>query len=43
MKEEEPLTPYSTEEMDKEFYSPEEAYELVMGDINSIYEIKDAV
>ena len=34
MKEEETLTPYSTEEKKKEFYTPEEAYELVMSDIN---------
>ena len=28
---------------EKEFYTPEEAYELVMSDIRSIYFMKDAV
>ena len=43
MKEEETLTPYTTEEMEKEFYSPEEAYELVMNDVQSIYFMKNAI
>ena len=30
-------------DMDKEFYTPEEAYELVMKDIKAIYDRKDAV
>lgn len=30
-------------ELDAEFYTPEEAYELVMSDIKSIYGIKDEV
>lgn len=30
-------------ELDKEFYTPEEAYELVMSDIKPIYGIRDAV
>ena len=30
-------------DMDKEFYTPEEAYELVMKDIKAIYDQKDAV
>lgn|GEM_PF-5868230 len=29
--------------MDKEFYTPEEAYELIMRDIRAIYEMKDSV
>ncbi|MBR6178949.1 MAG: hypothetical protein IKQ70_13880 [Bacteroidales bacterium] len=29
--------------LDKEFYSPEEAYELVMKDVKAIYNLKDAV
>lgn len=28
---------------EKEFYTPEEAYELVMSDVRSIYFMKDAV
>ena len=28
---------------EKDFYTPEEAYELVMGDIHSIYSLKHAV
>ena len=28
---------------EKEFYTPEEAYELVMSDVQSIYFMKDAV
>lgn len=43
MKEEETLIPYAPEELDKEFYTPEEAYELVMSDIKSEYGIQDAV
>ena len=30
-------------DMDKEFYTPEDAYELVMKDIKAIYDQKDAV
>ena len=30
-------------DMDKELYSPEEAYEMTMKDIKAIYENKDAV
>ena len=30
-------------ELDKEFYTPEEAYDLVMSDIKPIYGIRDAV
>lgn len=33
--------PYT--DMEREVYSPEEAYELIMSDIKSIYGIKDAV
>lgn len=33
----------SYDDMDKEFYTPEEAYELIMRDIRAIYEMKDAV
>ena len=29
--------------MEKDFYTPEEAYELVMSDVKSIYDLKDAV
>ena len=29
--------------MDKELYSPEEAYEMTMKDVKAIYENKDAV
>ena len=29
--------------MDKEYYTPEEAYELIMRDIRAIYEMKDSV
>jgi hypothetical protein len=29
--------------MDKEFYTPEEAYELTMKDIKAIYDESDAV
>lgn len=43
MKEEETLIPYAVDELEKEFYTPEEAYELVMSDIDSIYGIKDEV
>lgn len=43
MKEEETLIPYAVDESEKEFYTPEEAYELVMSDIDSIYGIKDEV
>ena len=28
---------------EKEYYTPEEAYELVMSDVQSIYNLKDAV
>ena len=37
----EPVEEFS--DMDKEFYTPEEAYELVMKDIKAIYDQKDAV
>jgi hypothetical protein len=30
-------------DMDKEFYAPEEAYDLVMKDIKEIYGSKDAI
>jgi len=30
-------------DMDKEFYMPKEAYELIMRDIKAIYEMKHAV
>jgi len=43
MKEEETVIPYAKEELDKEFYTPEEAYELVMSDIKPIYGIRDDV
>lgn len=33
--------PYA--DMDREVYSPEEAYELIMSDIRAIYGINDAV
>lgn len=33
----------SYDDMDKEFYTPEEVYELIMRDIRAIYEMKDAV
>ena len=29
--------------MDKELYTPEEAYELTMKDIKAIYDAKDAI
>lgn len=29
--------------LQKDFYSPEEAYELVMKDVKAIYNLKDAV
>ena len=29
--------------VDKEFYTPEEAYELVMSEVKSVYDLKDAV
>ena len=29
--------------LDKEYYTPEEAYELVMREVRAIYEMKDAV
>ncbi len=29
--------------LEKEFYTPEEAYELLMSEIESIYDLKDAV
>lgn len=29
--------------LEKEYYTPEEAYELVMSDVKSIYDLKDAV
>ena len=31
------------EQNDKEFYTPEEAYESIMSDVKVIYELKDAV
>lgn len=31
------------DELDKEFYTPEEAYDLVMSDIKPIYGIRDDV
>ena len=31
------------DDLKKDFYTPEEAYELVMKDVKSIYGIKDAV
>lgn len=34
---------FDQQPMDKEFYSPEEAYELVMSDVKSVYDLKDAV
>ena len=30
-------------DMDKEFYTPEEAYELIMRDVKAIYEMEHAV
>ena len=30
-------------DMKKEFYTPEETYELVMKDVRAIYDVKDAV
>ena len=42
-----PLVDASEEEefpdMDKEFYSPEEAYEMTMKDIKAIYDHRDAI
>jgi len=29
--------------LDKDFYTPEEAYELVMSDVKSVYDLKDAI
>ena len=29
--------------LEKDFYTPEEAYELVMSDVKSIYDMKDAI
>ena len=34
---------YGQKTIDKEFYTPEEAYELVMSDVKSVYDLKDAV
>ena len=29
--------------LEKDFYTPEEAYELVMNDVKSVYDMKDAI
>ena len=29
--------------IEKELYTPEEAYELVMSDVKSVYDLKDAI
>jgi len=29
--------------LEKDFYTPEEAYELVMSDVKSVYDMKDAI
>lgn len=34
---------FGQQPLDKEFYTPEEAYELVMSDVKSVYDLKDAV
>ncbi|MBP5629096.1 MAG: hypothetical protein J6X27_04560 [Bacteroidaceae bacterium] len=34
---------YEQQPLDKEFYTLEEAYELVMSDVKSVYDLKDAV
>jgi hypothetical protein len=34
---------YEQQPLDKEFYTPEEAYELVMRDVKAVYDLKDAV
>ena len=34
---------YMQSPLEKEYYTPEEAYELVMSDVKSIYDLKDAV
>ena len=34
---------FESQPLEKEYYTPEEAYELVVSDVKSIYEMKDAV
>ena len=34
---------YMQTPLEKEFYTPEEAYELVMSDVKSVYDLRDAV
>ncbi|MBQ8702176.1 MAG: hypothetical protein IJ549_05375 [Prevotella sp.] len=34
---------FNQQPIDKEYYTPEEAYELVMSDVKSVYSLKDAV
>ena len=36
-------TGFSQSPLEKDFYTPEEAYELVMSDVKSIYDLKVAV
>ena len=36
-------TGYANSSLGKDFYTPEEAYELVVSDVKSIYDLKDAV
>ncbi len=34
---------YLQQSLDKDFFTPEEVYELVMSDVKSIYDLKNAV
>lgn len=34
---------YGQQPLNKDFYTPEEAYELVMSDVKSVYDLKDAI
>ena len=34
---------YLSQTLEKDFYTPEEAYELVMSDVKSVYDMKDAI
>lgn len=34
---------YLQSPLEKELYTPEEAYELVMSDVKSVYDLRDAV
>lgn len=34
---------FDQQPIDKEFYTPEEAYEQVMSEVKAVYDLKDAV